>query len=82
MSRQTIAVILITIAATLYVSHEAAPPRPPKPDRPVLSLLVRLAKLALWTAAFAEPAPVEQQHYVVQAVNDDGTRRLDNSEGW
>ena len=81
MSRQTLAVILITIAATLYVSHQAAPTPPPRPDRPVLSLLVRLAKLALWTAAFAEPAPVEQ-HYVAKAVNDDGTRRLDNSEGW
>lgn len=52
----------------------------PKHDRPVLRFLSKVAKLGLWVAVFAEPAPqpVEEQY---AARHCDGSM-ICHAEGW
>lgn len=60
LNRQTL-IIALLLAFVIGMSATREQPAPPK-DRPVLRFIGQLARLGLWVMAFAEPAPVQQQH--------------------
>lgn len=52
-------------------------------DRPILSALAKLAKAALWIAAFAEPAPESPDHEPQHVMVDErGYAQINHSQGW
>lgn len=62
-------------------------PFAPRPERPILAAILKLARTALWVAAFADPPPAEPAHdpRFVQArgvrIGDDGHPVVDHGRG-
>lgn len=56
----------------------------PSNQRPVLRLFSRMAKAALWFAAFAEPPPAEQPgtHIRSSLVDENGYAHINHARGW
>ena len=81
MSKKTlfIACVLAFVAGRMTADFP-----PTTKDRPVLAALAKFAKMALWFAAFAEPAPEEQKEYEVRRVLTDehGYATINHSRGW
>jgi len=76
--------ILVAVAVTWFAATSEYSPVKPQPDRPVLRLIQRLARMGLWVAMFAEPAPqsTEGLVYHAQAYDEKGERILDHGKGW
>ena len=76
--------ILLAVAVTWFAATSEYSPVKPQPDRPVLRLIQRLARMGLWVAMFAEPAPqsTEGLVYHAQAYDEKGERILDHGKGW
>jgi len=56
-------------------------PFAPQKDRPVLRFLSKIAKLGLWVAVFAEPAPLPSEQQYSAKEYDDRTM-ICHAEGW
>lgn len=50
--------------------------------RPVLTAIVKLAKAALWLAAFAEPPPEEPVEHRSVMIDETGYARINHARGW
>ena len=75
-----VAGLLCVIAG--WTMHDSYAPSP-NTDRPVLRALAKLAKTALWFAAFAEPAPANQNVEVQSVlVDENGYAHLNHARGW
>lgn len=75
-----VACLLCVIAG--WNLHGSYAPQP-NTDRPVLRALAKLAKTALWFAAFAEPAPADQNVEVQSVlVDENGYAHLNHARGW
>ena len=85
--RKLLAVVFVCLAAGWWLGSSPASPINPTPQRPVLTAIGRLARtaarLGLWMAFAAEPAP-QQQRQLVHAPNydADGHPVVDHGEGW
>jgi hypothetical protein len=77
-------VVALAVAVTWFSATSDYSPVKPRPDRPVLRLIQRLARMGLWVAMFAEPAPqsTEGLVYHAQAYDEKGQRILDHGKGW
>lgn len=86
--RKLVAIIVVCLAAGWWLGSSPASPINPQPQRPVLSALARLtrtaARLGLWMAFAAEPAPKQEPQQIVRApaVDAEGHRVLNHGEGW
>lgn len=72
-----LAVCLLSFAAGWSASSSV----PRAKERPFLAALAKLAKTALWLAAFAEPAPEEEPVQSV-LVDEHGYARINHARGW
>jgi alkanesulfonate monooxygenase SsuD/methylene tetrahydromethanopterin reductase-like flavin-dependent oxidoreductase (luciferase family) len=93
LDRRLVWIMLVALALGWWLgSSNHSPLNPhPVPDRPVLTAFARVARLAarfgLWFALAAEkppePQPEQKQQLVkAPAVDKDGHRIIDHSEGW
>jgi len=87
--RRTVAIVLVALAVGWWLGSSPASPINPTPQRPVLQAVGRLARVAarlgLWAALAAEPAPpqADGRHLVhAPAVDADGHRVVNHGEGW
>ena len=86
--RKTIAIIAVCIAAGWWLGSSPASPINPTPQRPVLQAVGRLARIAarlgLWMAMAAEPAPQQETQQIVRgpSVDSEGHRIVNHGEGW
>lgn len=87
--RKLVAIILVCLAAGWWLGSSPASPINPTPQRPVLQAVGRMARIAarlgLWMAMAAEPAPPQQEPQQIvrsPAVDADGHRVLNHGEGW
>lgn len=86
--RKIIAIVLVALAAGWWLGSSPASPINPTPQRPVLQAVGRLARIAarlgLWMAMAAEPAPPSEPQQIVRspAVDAEGHRVLNHGEGW
>ena len=86
--RKLIAIVLVCLAAGWWLGSSPSSPINPTPQRPVLQAVGRLARIAarlgLWMAMAAEPAPSSERQQIVRslAVDADGHRVLNHGEGW
>jgi hypothetical protein len=87
--RKLVAVVLVALAAGWWLGSSPASPINPTPQRPVLAAVGRLARVAarlgLWAALAAEPAPPQadgRQLVHAPAVDADGHRIVNHGEGW
>ena len=87
--RKLVATILVCLAAGWWLGSSPASPINPTPQRPVLQAVGRLARIAarlgLWAAMAAEPAPPQadgKQLVHAPAVDADGHRVVNHGEGW
>ena len=88
--RKLVAIVLVCLAAGWWLGSSPASPINPTPQRPVLQAVGRLARIAarlgLWAAMAAEPAPQlfpnPQQLVRSPTVDADGHRVVDHGEGW
>jgi len=87
--RKLVAIVLVCLAAGWWLGSLPASPINPTPQRPVLQAVGRLARVAarlgLWAALAAEPAPTQadsRQLVHAPAVDADGNRVVDHGEGW
>jgi hypothetical protein len=86
--RKLIAIIVVTLAAGWWLGSSPSSPINPTPQRPVLAAVGRLARIAarlgLWMAMAAEPAPQIERQQIVRspAVDAAGNRVVDHGEGW
>ena len=86
--RRTIATVAICLALGWWLGSSPSSPINPTPQRPVLQAVGRLARIAarlgLWMAMAAEPAPQADDRQLVHApaVDADGHRVVDHGEGW
>ena len=86
--RKFVAIILLCLAAGWWLGSSPASPINPTPQRPVLQAVGRLvriaARLGLWMAMAAEPAPLVETQQIVRspAVDAAGNRIVDHGEGW
>ena len=86
--RKLVAIILVTLAVGWWLGSSPSSPINPTPQRPVLQAVGRLARIAarlgLWMAMAAEPAPPVETHQIVRspAVDAAGNRVVDHGEGW
>jgi len=88
LDRKLIAIIVVTLAAGWWLGSSPSSPINPTPQRPVLAAVGRLARIAarlgLWAAMAAEPAPQLERQQIVRspAVDAAGKRVVDHGEGW
>jgi len=88
LDRKLIAVIVVTLAVGWWLGSSPSSPINPTPQRPVLQAVGRLARIAarlgLWMAMAAEPAPSAERQQIVRspAVDAAGNRVVDHGEGW
>lgn len=87
MDRKTLAIVVVCLAAGYWLASSPSSPLPkPQPDRPVVRAIARMAKLFLWAALVAEPAPEEPtpEHRAARgpAIGDDGYPLVDHARGW
>ena len=87
LDRKLVAIVLVCLAAGWWLGSSPASPINPQPQRPVLNALARLtrtaARLGLWMAFAAEPAPEQRDPRIVQHSYDaEGHRVVDHGEGW
>jgi hypothetical protein len=88
--RRTIAIVAVCLALGWWLGSSPSSPINPTPQRPVLQAVGRLARIAarlgLWAAMAAEPAPQllpnPQQLVHAPAVDAEGNRVVDHGEGW
>ena len=86
--RKTIAIVLVALAAGWWLGSSPSSPINPQPQRPVLNALARMtrtaARLGLWMAFAAEPAPPPEPQQIVRspAVDAEGHRIVNHGEGW
>jgi hypothetical protein len=86
--RRTIATVAVCLALGWWLGSSPSSPINPTPQRPVLQAVGRLARIAarlgLWMAMAAEPAPQADSRQLVHApaVDADGHRVVDHGEGW
>jgi hypothetical protein len=86
--RRTIATVLVCLALGWWLGSSPSSPINPTPQRPVLQAVGRLARIAarlgLWMAMAAEPAPQADSRQLVHApaVDAEGHRVVDHGEGW
>jgi hypothetical protein len=86
--RKTVAIVLVALAVGWWLGSSPASPINPTPQRPVLAAVGRLARIAarlgLWAAMAAEPAPQADSRQLVHApaVDADGHRVVNHGEGW
>lgn len=86
--RKLVAIIVVTLAAGWWLGSSPSSPINPTPQRPVLQAVGRLARIAarlgLWMAMAAEPAPPVEPQQIVRspAVDAAGNRIVDHGEGW
>ena len=86
--RKLVAIIVVTLAAGWWLGSSPSSPINPTPQRPVLNALARLtrtaARLGLWMAMAAEPAPHQEPQQIVRSpsVDADGHRIINHAEGW
>ena len=88
LDRRLVAVIVVTLAAGWWLGSSPSSPINPTPQRPVLQAVGRLARIAarlgLWMAMAAEPAPPVETQQIVRspAVDAAGNRVVNHGEGW
>ena len=90
LDRKLIAIVLVCLAAGWWLGSSPASPINPTPQRPVLQAVGRLARisarLGLWVAMAAEPAPQSlqnpQQLVRGPSVDAEGHRIVNHGEGW
>ena len=88
--RRLIAIVLVCLAVGWWLGSSPSSPINPTPQRPVLHALAKLtrtaARLGLWMAFAAEPAPQSSQNpqQLVRgpAVDSEGHRVINHAEGW
>jgi hypothetical protein len=86
--RRTIATVAVCLALGWWLGSSPSSPINPTPQRPVLQAVGRLARIAarlgLWMAMAAEPAPQADSRQLVHApaVDAEGHRVVDHGEGW
>ena len=86
--RKLVAIIVVCLAAGWWLGSSPWSPINPTPQRPVLAAVGRLARIAarlgLWMAMAAEPAPQIERQQIVRspAVDAAGNRVVDHGEGW
>jgi hypothetical protein len=86
--RKLVAIVLVCLTAGWWLGSSPASPINPTPQRPVLQAVGRLARIAarlgLWVAMAAEPAPPQEPQQIVRgpAVDSEGHRVLNHGEGW
>jgi hypothetical protein len=86
--RKLIATVLVCLALGWWLGSSPSSPINPTPQRPVLAAVGRLARIAarlgLWMAMAAEPAPQLERQQIVRspAVDADGHRVVNHGEGW
>jgi hypothetical protein len=87
--RRTIATVAVALALGWWLGSSPSSPINPTPQRPVLQAVGRLARIAarlgLWAAMAAEPAPPQadgRQLVHAPAVDAEGHRVVDHGEGW
>jgi len=86
--RKFIATVLVCLAVGWWLGSSPSSPINPTPQRPVLQAVGRLARIAarlgLWMAIAAEPAPQADSRQLVHApsVDADGHRVVNHGEGW
>ncbi len=88
LDRKLVSIVLVCLAAGWWLGSSPSSPINPTPQRPVLQAVGRLARIAarlgLWMAMAAEPAPQADSRQLVHApaVDADGHRVVDHGEGW
>ena len=88
LDRKLIATVLVCLAAGWWLGSSPSSPINPTPQRPVLQAVGRLARIAarlgLWMAMAAEPAPPSEPQQIVRSpvVDAEGHRVLNHGEGW
>ena len=88
LDRKLVAVVLVALAAGWWLGSSPSSPINPTPQRPVLAAVGRLARIAarlgLWAAMAAEPAPQADSRQLVHApaVDAEGHRVVNHGEGW
>ena len=88
LDRKLIAIIVVTLAVGWWLGSSPSSPINPTPQRPVLAAVGRLARIAarlgLWMAMAAEPAPQLERQQIVRSPAGDasGNRVVDHGEGW
>ena len=88
LDRRLVAIIVVTLAAGWWLGSSPSSPINPTPQRPVLAAVGRMARIAarlgLWMAMAAEPAPPVETQQIVRspAVDAAGNRIVDHGEGW
>jgi hypothetical protein len=87
--RKLVATVLVALAVGWWLGSSPSSPINPTPQRPVLQAVGRLARIAarlgLWAAMAAEPAPPQadgKQLVHAPAVDADGHRVVNHGEGW
>ena len=76
--KAAIVLCLIAFAAGWMISDAAPAPK----ERPVLKALARIAKAALWLAAFAEPPPEPHVDHKSVMVDANGIAQINHARGW
>jgi hypothetical protein len=84
LDKKLVVSVMLAVAVTWCAATSEYSPIKPTPDRPVLRLIQRLARMGLWVAMFAEPAPssTEGLVYHSQTFDERGERILDHGKGW
>lgn len=86
--RKLVAIVIVTLAAGWWLGSSPSSPINPTPQRPVLAAVGRMARIAarlgLWMAMAAEPAPHQEPQQIVRSpsVDADGHRIINHAEGW
>jgi hypothetical protein len=86
--RKLVSIVVICLALGWWLGSSPSSPIAPTPQRPVLAAVGRLARIAarlgLWMAMAAEPAPSAERQQIVRSPTVDaaGNRVVDHGEGW